>query len=130
MGKNRVDADAIAKLAKNMHNKLIEMNSGIDKVKDKLDEFGRGDGEIAYWSGETAQDWFGKAYKNLANSYLRVAKTCDAMRVTLKYAIDSYKKDNSSATTKKSTLAQLKGKYDSLYTTSTKAAKEIGNGSN
>ncbi|MBQ3422020.1 MAG: hypothetical protein IJH34_10190 [Romboutsia sp.] len=122
--KNRVDADAIATLAKEMKNKLIQMNSGIDDVKDKLDEFGRGDGDIAYWSGEQAQDWFGKAYKNLANSYLRVAKTCDAMRVTLKYAYDSYTKDKNTST-KKATLSNLKGQYDSLYSQAMSAAKKI-----
>ena len=123
MAKNTVDADAIYKLGKDTIKKLDDMHVKIGNIKKAIDRMAEGDGTMAYWSGERALEWYAASYKNVANSYNRVAKIADAMRVEILYGIDSYNKDKDD--TSKAKLNTLKGQFIHLRDQAKNEAKKI-----
>lgn len=123
MAKNTVDADKICDLAKSTLKQLDEMITKIDSVKRAIDKMAEGDGTMAYWSGDRALEWYAASYKNVANSYIRVAKIADAMRVEILYGIDSFNKDKND--TSKAKLNTLKGQFMHLRDQAKREANKI-----
>lgn len=125
--KNRVDPDSALTLAKQSEDHLREMMDALKGAKAAIDTMANGDGKTAYWSGTTAMKWYAASYKNIANSYVRIANIANSMSVICQYAIRVIKTDTDTDYYgyTPQTLAKVQGAIESVRKTAIKEAKAL-----
>ena len=120
MAKQAVDYEKLEQLNSDIKKQLATLESNIDDLKDAIKKMANGDGTIAYWSGSSAHDWYLKAFRNVANNYVRSARISERMRVVNAYAGKTAEKDMSKVENKNSKT------YTKLRNHKTKIDKSIG----
>lgn len=97
---NTVDWKKLDTYSKTIHTESKTLLSNLNTLKSKINALCKGNDGVASWSGDAARAQLGDAYKNLANTYIRSARTCENMRALLEYAYQIYLADYTRAVKK------------------------------